>query len=191
MLSSGAAFLLSLCSSPLKPALLRVCLHPSSLVTLEPFSSSSLANYSSLELSSNSCVCQAAAAVRPKMGLGIWCWVTRVVEWFSGAGELICFYSPSPFPTPHLPAPYMHTFLLHQRKTENNDLSGNVTVFGYQACHLRGTLLYHQSAKQSRALCFRAGTAEQHLYWEGSPGESISFIEKLNRRPDSIFRSHS
>lgn len=107
MLSSGAAFLLSLCSSPLKPALLSVCLHPSSLVTLEPFSSSYLANYSSLELSSNSCVCQAAAAVRPKMGLGIWCWVTRVVEWFSGAGELICFYYPSPFPPP--PTSPLHT----------------------------------------------------------------------------------
>lgn len=109
MLSSGAAFLLSLCSSPLKPALLSVCLHPSSLVTLEPFSSSYLANYSSLELSSNSCVCQAAAAVRPKMGLGIWCWVTRVVEWFSGAGELICFYYPSPFPRP--PPRSIHAYI--------------------------------------------------------------------------------
>lgn len=70
-LSSGSVLLLSSL-----PALLSACLRAPSSVTSEPFPSSCPANCSSLEVSGNSCVCQAAAAVRPKTGPGIWCWAT-------------------------------------------------------------------------------------------------------------------
>lgn len=79
-----------------------------------------------------------------------------MVQRFSGAGELTCSLCPS---SVLLPSP----LLLNLRKTETNDLFGNVAIFGYQACHLRGTLLYRQLAEQRRALCFAADGGEHHL----------------------------
>lgn len=95
-------------------------------------------------------MCGAAAAVSPQMGLGIWCWATRWWSDVRGQVNSSFLWSPSP---PQL--------LLHRRQTENNDLFGNVAIFGYQACPLRGTLLCPQSAKQSRAPCVIAGAAER------------------------------
>lgn len=41
-----------------------------------------------------------------------------------------------------------------------------VWLFGYQACHHQGTVVY-QLAEQDRALCFVADSAGQHLYcWD-------------------------
>lgn len=86
-------------SSALSPALPSACLRAPSSVTPEPFPSSYPANCSSLEVGGNSCVCQAAAAVRQKTGPGIWCWATGWCDDF--LGQVNSFVSFVPLSPPH------------------------------------------------------------------------------------------
>lgn len=113
---------------------------------------------------------------------------SRVVQWLSRAGELICSFRPFFVPPPPL-------LLLNQRKTENNQLFGNVAVLGTKPA-ICGEPFCIPSQPNSRAEPTPNPRHVLQLIQQSSVSTegarlSSSFIKKLNSRPDSIFRNYT